>query len=82
MVAKINVSLPEDVLEKLDLAARESHASRSAVLVQAIKRYLKEQEEEKRLERRRRAAERITKLAEELGPWDGTAEVIKWRDMH
>lgn len=82
MVAKINVSLPEEVLEQLDLAAREFNASRSAFLVEAIKHYLEEKEEERRQERRRQAAERILKLAEELGPWDGTAEVLKWRDRH
>ncbi|MDP2936091.1 MAG: type II toxin-antitoxin system HicB family antitoxin [Dehalococcoidia bacterium] len=82
MVVKINVSLPEEVLERIDLAARESRATRSAFLVQAAERYLAEQEEERRQRRRREAAERILKLADELGPWDGTAEVLKWRDRH
>lgn len=82
MVAKINVSLPENVLERLDLAARECHTSRSAFLVQAIEHFLAEKEEERRLERRRQAATRIFELADQLGPWNGTAEVLKWRDRH
>ena len=82
MVAKINVSLPEDVLHRLDAAARESHASRSAFLVQAIEHLLAEKEEERKQRRRREAAERILKLTDELGPWDGTAEVLMWRDRH
>lgn len=82
MVAKINVSLPEDLLHRLDLAARESHATRSALLVQAAEYYLAEKEEERKQQQRREAAERILKLADELGPWDGTAEVLKWRDRH
>lgn len=36
MVVKVNVSLPEDVLKKLDEAARQSNSSRSAFLTQAV----------------------------------------------
>ncbi len=82
MVAKINVSLPENVLEKLDAAAREAHATRSAFLVQAIECYLAQQKEEARNQRRREAVERMFRLADELGPWAGTTEVLKWRDRH
>lgn len=81
MVAKINVSLPEDVLKQLDEAAREAHASRSALLVQAVKRYLEEKEEERKREKRRQAAATMDRLREEFGGWDGTAEIIKWRDL-
>ena len=79
---KVNVSLPHEVLLELDRAARESHTSRSAFLVQAVQHYLEEQEAERQQERRRRAAERIKEIAEQIGPWDATAEVIKWRDRH
>jgi len=79
---KVNVSLPDDVLQELDRAAREAHTSRSAFLAQAVKHLIEEMEEEKLLERRRRAAERITEIAEQIGPWDATAEVLRWRDRH
>jgi len=82
MVIKINVSMPEDVVKRLDESARETNSSRSALLTQAAKRYLEEKEEEKKKQRRYKAAERIIEIAEKIGPWDGTAEVLKWRDRH
>lgn len=82
MVVKINISLPEEVLRRIDLAARESRATRSAFLLRAAEHLLAVQAEERRQQRRREASERILKLADELGPWDGTAEVLKWRDRH
>lgn len=82
MVVKINVSMPKEILEKLDEAAREANSSRSALLSRAIKHFLEEKEQEKMLERRLQAAERIIKVAEKIGPWDGTKEILKWRDQH
>ncbi|MBI4330813.1 MAG: type II toxin-antitoxin system HicB family antitoxin [Chloroflexi bacterium] len=82
MVAKINVSLPEDVLQEMDRAAKEAHSSRSAFLVQAVKHFLEEREEAKRRQRRQEAAEKIVRLADEIGPWDAAAEVLKWRQQH
>jgi metal-responsive CopG/Arc/MetJ family transcriptional regulator len=82
MVVKVNVSFPEEILASLDEAAREAHSSRSALLSQAVKHFLDEKAEEKKLETRRRAAEEIDRIREEIGPWDGTAEILKWRDLH
>ena len=82
MVVKINVSMPKDVLEELDRAARESHTSRSAFLAQAVKDYLEKLEEERKKERRRKAADEIDRLRKKFGGWDGTAEILKWRDRH
>ena len=79
---KVNVSLPDDVLRDLDKAASEAHTSRSAFLSQAVKHLIGELEEEKLRERRIQAAANIRKIAEEMGPWDGTAEILKWRDSH
>lgn len=82
MVVKINVSIPQDVLEKLDEAARDSRISRSGLLTEAVKHFLQEKEEQKQMERRRQAAETIDRIREQSGPWDGTAEILKWRDSH
>ena len=79
---KVNVSLPDDVLRDLDKAAREANTSRSAFLAQAVKHLIEELEEEKQRECRIQAAATIRKIAEEIGPWDGTAEILKWRDSH
>jgi metal-responsive CopG/Arc/MetJ family transcriptional regulator len=82
MVVKINISIAEDVLEKLDQAAREAKTSRSAFLVQAVQHVLDEKEEEKLRERRLQAAREIDRIRETSAPWNGTAEVLKWRDRH
>ena len=82
MVVKINVSMPEDILEKLDEAAREANSSRSAFLSQAIKIFLEEKAEERKRQQRLEAVKSIRRLAEEIGPWDGTKEILKWRDFH
>ncbi len=82
MVVKINVSMPKEMLEKLDEAARESKISRSALLSQAVKHFLEEKEEEKVRERQRWAAKEIDRIRESVPSWDGTAEVLKWRDKH
>jgi metal-responsive CopG/Arc/MetJ family transcriptional regulator len=81
-VVKINVSMPEDILAKLDAAAREAKSSRSALLSRAVERFLEEKNEEKQKERQRQAAKEIDRVRETYGPWDGTAEVLKWRDLH
>lgn len=82
MVVKINVSIPKQVLEELDKAASAAKTSRSAFLTEAVKHYIEEKEKALRYERRRRAADQITKIAEKIGPWDGTAEILKWRQRH
>jgi metal-responsive CopG/Arc/MetJ family transcriptional regulator len=82
MVVKINVSMPEEVLEKLDEAAREAKSSRSALLAQAVKSFLAEKEAEKQRERQRQAAREIDRIRESVPPWDATAEVLKWRERH
>jgi metal-responsive CopG/Arc/MetJ family transcriptional regulator len=82
MVVKINVSMPKELLEKLDEAAREANSSRSAFLSQAIKSFLEEKAEERKRQQRIEAVKSIRRLAEEIGPWDGTKEILKWRDSH
>lgn len=79
---KVNVSLPERVLEELDKAARESQTSRSAFLAEAVRHYLAEREKEQKLARRKDAAATMDRFREEFGGWDGTDEVLKWRDRH
>ena len=82
MVVKINVSISKEVLKELDEAAREAKTSRSAFMAQAVKHFLEEKKEEQQRIRRLAAVESIRKIAEKIGPWDGTAEILKWRDLH
>jgi metal-responsive CopG/Arc/MetJ family transcriptional regulator len=82
MVVKINVSISETTLKKLDGAVREAKTSRSAFMTQAVEHFLEEKEQEKLREQRIKAAQEIDRIREKYGPWDGTAEVLKWRDRH
>lgn len=82
MVVKINISISKEILDKLDAASRETNTSRSALMSQAVKRFLEEKEEEKLKERQWQAAKEIDRLRESVEPWDGTAEVLKWRNLH
>jgi len=79
---KVNVSLSQEILQDLDKAARDSRTSRSAFLAQAVRHYLEEKTEEQEQEKRKQAAAAIDRFREEFGGWDGTGEVLKWRDSH
>ena len=82
MVVKINVSVSEEVLEELDEAAREAKTSRSAFLTEAVKHFISDKKAEKESQRRLSAARQIDRIREKVEPWDATAEVLKWRDLH
>jgi metal-responsive CopG/Arc/MetJ family transcriptional regulator len=79
---KINVSLSKEILEELDKAARDSQTSRSAFLVKAVKHFLEEKEAEQKLAKRKESASAMDRFRERFGGWDGTSEVLKWRDSH
>jgi len=79
---KINVSLSEEILAELDKAARESQTSRSAFLAKAVKHFLEEKEEAQKLAKRKESAAAMDRFRERFGGWDGTSEVLKWRDRH
>ncbi|MBI2861065.1 MAG: ribbon-helix-helix protein, CopG family [Chloroflexi bacterium] len=79
---KINISLSQEILEELDRAAMEVRASRSAFLARAVRHYLDEKHEEQRREKRNRAAATMDRFREEFGGWDGTKEVLGWRERH
>ncbi len=78
-MVKINVSVPEDVLEKLDRAAREARTSRSAFLAEAVTHYIVEKEEEQKKQKRVQAAKDMDRFREKYCGWDGTAEVLRSR---
>lgn len=82
MVVKINVSFAKELIEEMDRAAKEAHISRSALLAEAVQHFLREKEEIKALERRKKAAAEIDMVREKLGDWDATGEVLKWRQLH
>lgn len=85
-MAKINVSIPDGLLDEVDEAATWLKRSRSSLIQEAAAAYVAQLREE------RAAAERdaditsarrgIRELARDLEPFDGTAAVRADRDSH
>jgi metal-responsive CopG/Arc/MetJ family transcriptional regulator len=83
-MAKINVSIPDDVLHDAEKFAAEMEMSRSGFVAEATARYVTEvRTERERAERRRSIAEAIAsarRLAEHVGTADTTAIIRRDRD--
>ena len=83
-MARINVMMPEDILQAVDHAATEEKLTRSAFLQKAARRYLDEKRLEKeadeRKQRMQKAAANMDKLANKFGKWDGVGTIRQFRD--
>jgi len=81
---KINITLPEDELSRIDKYVKQERTTRSGLILQALRTYIeaKEEEAEERVRRLaiQRASSDIRKLRAKAGKWDGVAEIRKWRD--
>lgn len=77
--------LSENLIKKLDAIAKEVQKSRSTLLREAAQRFIEEyqrvQEEQKKKEKARKAAQLQDKLREKAGKWDGVLEVRRWREI-
>jgi metal-responsive CopG/Arc/MetJ family transcriptional regulator len=83
-MAKINISLPDRLLEEVDAIAVELHGSRSGFVAEATARYVATLTEERtRAERQKRidrALEQAAVLGEKFGSFDAVASVRDDRD--
>ena len=83
-MARINLMMPDKLLEVIDRAATEEHLTRSAFLQKAASRYLEEKRlEQEALERQQRmekAAAKMDKPADKFGKWDGVGAIRRFRD--
>jgi metal-responsive CopG/Arc/MetJ family transcriptional regulator len=82
-MAKVMISVPDELLEEIDQAAKAEHRSRSEFVREAAREYLARPGSRPLNEARaRKAAERIRELAHELRDpnWSGAKEIRKWRD--
>ena len=83
-MARINVMMPDDILETVDHAAMEERLTRSAWLQKAARRYLETKQLEQaalaRKQRMQNAAAKMDKLAEKFGKWDGVGTIRQFRD--
>lgn len=81
---KINITLPEDELSRIDKYIKEEGSTRSSLILRALRSYIKRKEEESAEKLRRLAIQRasldIRKLRLKAGKWDGVGEIRKWRD--
>ena len=83
---RLHITLPEDLVELVDMYAKEREMSRSEFLREAAKdvisRCQKETEEKARKEKMMRAIETQDRLRKNIGKWDGVGEVRRWRDAN
>jgi metal-responsive CopG/Arc/MetJ family transcriptional regulator len=81
---RLNITLPEEIVELIDKFAKDMEISRSAFLRKAAEevmdRYQKEIQEKEKKKRIRRAIEIQDRLRKKAGKWDGVGEVRKWRE--
>ena len=83
-IRKINVTLAEEELERIDDFVHKSSFNRSSFIRQAVKSYIKQtkqkEEERKHYQKMQQAVLNIHKLREKAGDWNGVAEIRKWRE--
>ncbi len=83
-MARINVMIPEEILQAVDRAANEENLTRSAFLQKAARQYMEktklEKEARERKQRMQHAAANMDKLAEKFGKWDGVGIIRQFRD--
>ncbi|OGD66088.1 hypothetical protein A3F08_02025 [Candidatus Berkelbacteria bacterium RIFCSPHIGHO2_12_FULL_36_9] len=78
-MTSLQVSLPYNLARRISSLAPKKDEQQQLV-VQAIRYYLSDIWYEGEIAKRKRALEIIKKLAIKSGNWDGTAEIIKWRE--
>lgn len=83
-MAKINISIPDGLLEDIDDLASWLKRSRSGLIQEATTQYVAQLREEQAAEERRRdirrARNQLSALGKELPAFDGTAAIRADRD--
>ena len=84
-MARVNIIIPDQILESLDQVAEAERMSRSRLIQKATKRYLEErrleQEAAARKKKMEQAAAKMDRLAEKFGKWDGVGTIRQFRDQ-
>lgn len=75
----IELSLPSNLIRKISSLA-PSRNEQEELIVYAIRYYLDDIWYKGEDQKRKKALETIKRLQAKSGNWDGTAEVIKWRE--
>lgn len=82
-MSRVNITLPDNLLEQMDRSAQEEGISRSKLIRVAVHSYFELREQERRRAQRGRDIQRAIELQDELRgstpPWDGIAELRRQR---
>lgn len=86
-MAKILLSIPDDLLTKIDEYKNRKKMKRNQFFISAVEIYFKSLWEEDYMERKKKAVESMKKTSEEImnlgiKDWDPVAEIRKFRDAH
>lgn len=83
-MTRVNISLSDDLLCRMDYYKTKVKLSRSAFIARAIEYYLIEVKDRIFEERKKKAILGIIELRKKIGPqlagWDATADIRKLRD--
>jgi metal-responsive CopG/Arc/MetJ family transcriptional regulator len=83
-MAKVNISIPNDILDEIDRLSEEENMTRSELLRTAFRRYKEfvadKKREKKRQERIAKAIQIQDDIRNEIGDMDLIADLRKWRD--
>ncbi|MHB1253689.1 MAG: hypothetical protein ACYCZ1_05920 [Candidatus Humimicrobiaceae bacterium] len=83
-MTRINISLSDDILNKVDKYKEFVKLTRSRFILKALENYFMEVERRIFENKKKEAVEGILKIREKIGPlfegWDSTAEIKKIRN--
>jgi metal-responsive CopG/Arc/MetJ family transcriptional regulator len=83
-MAKVNISLPDEILEEVDNKRKEKKINRSEFLRRAATTYLHVLEDEKAEEEKKKGIEKAIELQDEIrskiGKWDAIETLRKFRE--
>jgi metal-responsive CopG/Arc/MetJ family transcriptional regulator len=83
-VAKINISIPQEILDEIDRVSSEEKKTRSELLRMAFRIYLDALNEDRREKEKQKSIEKAMqtqdKIHDEIGNIDLIQELRKWRD--
>jgi metal-responsive CopG/Arc/MetJ family transcriptional regulator len=83
-MAKINISISNDILEKIDELSKEENMTRSEFLRTAFKTYTEVLERKKVEKKKQKSIEKAIQVQDEIrneiGDMDLIQELRKWRD--
>ncbi|MBM3706429.1 MAG: hypothetical protein FJW66_07895 [Actinobacteria bacterium] len=83
-MARINISIPEEIIKKVDTYKEMVKISRSGFILNALENYFTQVERKLLEDKKKDAYQSILSLRETVSPlfkgWDSTSEIRKLRD--